>query len=255
MEPRQYARMYEMERTGWWFRIKRELAFRFVPSTASDGRPARVADLGCGTGIVLAELPAPAVGVGFDLSPEALALSARRGLSRLACATCDAIPAADASFDAVLLLDVIEHLPDDETALREACRVLRPDGLCIVTVPAHPFLWGPHDEVHHHYRRYRKRGLADMLVRSGFEIVKLTPAFATALPAALVVRPLERALSRIAPRRPPTDDFARLPAWLNGLLYRMCRWETRRVARGGLPVGLSLLAVCRPRARASGARA
>lgn len=247
MEPQQYARMYELERIGWWFRLKRGFAYLFVPRTDPDGRPAKVADLGCGTGIVLAELPGPARGVGFDLSAEALALSGRRGLPRLACASCDALPVGDASFDAVLLLDVIEHLPDDGAALREARRILRPDGLCIITVPAHPFLWGPHDEVHHHYRRYRRRDLAATLERSGFEIVRLTSAFATAFPVALIVRPLERLFSRLRPGAPPSDDFVRLPRWLNEAVYRLCGWELGRVERGGLPMGISLLAVCRPR--------
>ncbi|MFN8559703.1 MAG: methyltransferase domain-containing protein [Dehalococcoidia bacterium] len=76
------------------------------------------------------------------------------------------LPFAERVFDAVLALDVIEHVEDDVALLREARRVLRPGGIVVLTVPALPWLWSDHDVVNHHYRRY-VRSTLDRSVRAG----------------------------------------------------------------------------------------
>ena len=49
------------------------------------------------------------------------------------------------SFDVVLVLDVLEHPDDDATGLREAVRVLKPNGLVLVAIVAFPSVWGNQD--------------------------------------------------------------------------------------------------------------
>ncbi len=70
--------------------------------------------------------------------------------------------------DTILYIDVLEHIEDDATELRNAIRVLQPGGHVIVLSPAHQWLFTPFDEAIGHYRRYTKRTLA-----------ALTPADAT----------------------------------------------------------------------------
>lgn len=67
-----------------------------------------------------------------------------------------ALPFEDSSFDSVVLGEVIEHVDDDVTALKESCRVLRPDGIAALSVPAHPTWFGPSDEWAGHVRRYTR---------------------------------------------------------------------------------------------------
>lgn len=85
-----------------------------------------------------------------------------------------ALPFPDASFDRVVAAEVLEHLPDDERAMAELTRVLRPGGSIAVTVPR----WGPErvcwalSEAYHaveggHVRIYRGDELTRRLVRSG----------------------------------------------------------------------------------------
>lgn len=62
----------------------------------------------------------------------------RHGLfERLRFADVTALPFDDASFDAAMSLDVLEHVPDFQAALREFARVLRPGGRLVLTVPFH----------------------------------------------------------------------------------------------------------------------
>ena len=88
-------------------------------------------DLGCGAGM-LALLKRKGVALtGVDLSDECVAAARRNGYDEAVRSALDALPFADASFDYVVSLDVIGHIPAEEkdVVLREIKRVLRPDGV------------------------------------------------------------------------------------------------------------------------------
>jgi SAM-dependent methyltransferase len=150
-------------------RLRREtdMAFRRRALTVLEwlGREpgGRVLDCGCGRGFYLAMLAGlgrrGAVGVDLDLGalrrarttgepaapPGSEASAAAPRPARVARAGALRLPFADASFDAVILSEVIEHVPDDVAALREAGRVVRPGGAVLITVPhaGFPFAWDP----------------------------------------------------------------------------------------------------------------
>lgn len=78
----------------------------------------------------------------------------------------------DQRWDIAFLLDVLEHLPDDIGALKQARRALRPKGLLLMTVPALPFFWSYNDVIAKHLRRYDKRGLEHLASESGFRLLR-----------------------------------------------------------------------------------
>jgi SAM-dependent methyltransferase len=80
------------------------------------------------------------------------------------------IPVPDQSFDTVLCTDVLEHLEEPAAAVAEACRVLKPGGFAIYTVP---LFWHLHEEPRDFYR-YTKYGLDHLFRKAGFEIVEIT---------------------------------------------------------------------------------
>jgi SAM-dependent methyltransferase len=67
--------------------------------------------------------------------------------------------AVDRKFDAILYIDVLEHIEDDQRELREAAQRLAAGGHLIVLSPAWPFLYSPFDRAIGHYRRYTRRSL------------------------------------------------------------------------------------------------
>jgi SAM-dependent methyltransferase len=78
------------------------------------------------------------------------------------------IPVSDCMADVVLLLEVLEHLPDDRKALHEIHRVLKPGGKLYLSVP---FIYPVHDAPTD-YRRYTMFGLESLLENCGFKVVQ-----------------------------------------------------------------------------------
>jgi ubiquinone/menaquinone biosynthesis C-methylase UbiE len=85
------------------------------------------------------------------------------------------LPFCDRSFDLVVAGEVIEHIENDAAALREAARVLRPTGVLVVSVPAHPTWFSDSDRWAGHARRYTRPGLEVVIARAGLDLVSLRP--------------------------------------------------------------------------------
>jgi SAM-dependent methyltransferase len=80
---------------------------------------------------------------------------------------------ADASFDAVVLINVLEHIDDDAAMLDDIRELLKPGGMLLLFVPALQWLFGSLDTLVGHRRRYHKRALRSLLEREGFAIQDL----------------------------------------------------------------------------------
>lgn len=79
-------------------------------------------------------------------------------------------PLPDQSFDAVIMLNVLEHIEDDKGALARIHRLLKPGGVAILEVPAGPELYDDYDRALMHFRRYSMSGLTTRLQDAGFRI-------------------------------------------------------------------------------------
>jgi SAM-dependent methyltransferase len=227
----------------WWYRgrrrvIRAELDRLPLPADA------RVLDAGCGSGRTLVELAHYGTEVsGIELNIEAAELARARGVGEVQIGRLEELPYDDASFDLITCLDVIEHVPDDVTALVELRRVARPGAWLLVTVPAYQALWSRHDEANHHYRRYSRASLRGAARSAGWQIERMSSFNSLLLAPAAVVRLAQR---RRRTQNGAGNDLDLGPAWLNDVLERPLALEASWLARGRtLPAGLSLLAVLR----------
>ena len=80
---------------------------------------------------------------------------------------------AAASYDTVIMLDVLEHIQDDAKVLRKITQLLSPQGKFVAKVPAMPSLFGSMDRAVGHHRRYSRRGIMDLLERSELRPTRL----------------------------------------------------------------------------------
>jgi SAM-dependent methyltransferase len=110
----------------------------------------------------------PIAGTTFaDISPPALRqLQAQGGQAVHASVT--ALPFADASFDLVCAMDIVEHVVNDRAAFAELARVAREGATLLLSVPLHAAAWTAFDDFVGHHRRYEPAELQAMLHEHGF---------------------------------------------------------------------------------------
>ncbi|MCA1615503.1 MAG: class I SAM-dependent methyltransferase [Acidobacteria bacterium] len=245
MERHTYRVMREVEDSHWWFAGRRLILESFVGRIVSEsglppGARARILDVGCGTGANLEMLARFGDAEGVDISEDALRFCRARGLTRVRAGAAESLPYADAQFDLVTALDVVEHLDDDRAGLREMRRVLRPSGRALLFVPAFMWLWGVQDDVSNHRRRYTVPGLRAAVEGAGLSVERATYANVTFFAPILA----GRALMRATGVRPASENNVNVPA-LNGLFGRLFGAERHWLGRFNLPFGVSAVCVAR----------
>src|SRR5437667_12645912 len=81
MERAEYATMFRVEETHWWYRALHRLIFQALEAELPDWREKQIVDVGCGTGAILKRLGNPEKNVGIDLAPEAISFCRERALT------------------------------------------------------------------------------------------------------------------------------------------------------------------------------
>jgi len=245
MEPAEYAVMHEQEMVHWWFRGRRALLERLLARHLPRGEePPRLLDFGCGTGGNAVGYAAVGPVVGVEPDREALRFAAgRTSATRYRLDYCraagTALPLRSASFDGVIASDVLEHIADDVAAAREIARVLRPGGVFIFSVPAHPWLWSAHDVALWHQRRYRRGELVRLLVGAGFRIRWLSYWNSVLFPVVAA----RRVIASRAEDKAAVSDTVLPGPWVNRALTGVLRAEARALDWIRFPFGVSLVGV------------
>lgn len=240
MNPDIYTRMASIEDEHWWFRARRAIVGSMLealrlPSGGS------VLDAGSGTGGNLPMLRTFGNVVGMELDEGARVLAARKAdVPVVAGRLPDDLPFSSGSFDLITLLDVLEHVEDDQGALESLAGLLKPGGRLLITVPAFPFLWGGHDVVHRHYRRYRRPALMARVKQAGLEVTYASYYNSILFPLVAVIRLAEKVLGVRG-----GQDLAMPSPWLNQLLYRIFANERRWLGRVAFPFGVSIVLLAR----------
>jgi len=240
MLPAEYRTMHEVELSHWWFRGRRRVLLDLLQhARAPDRQPLRVLDYGCGTGGNTLAYAALAEVVGVEVDRFAVRLAYQRGGAHYCCGDGMHLPFCAGAFDVVIASDVLEHIENDVAATLEIARVLKPGGTAIVTVPAHQWLFSQHDVAIHHFRRYSKTRLRDLLHHSDLRIRRLSYWNMTIFPAVCLMRLIQKRRTGHPPRSDTQPTF-----WIvNEALSALLGAEAAMMRAVSLPWGLSLVMV------------
>jgi SAM-dependent methyltransferase len=233
------ARYRELFQRHWWWRARE----RVILDTLRAHRPSsgwrNVLDVGCGDGLFFDELARlPGVQLVEGVEPGADLVSPD-GPHR---ARIHVVP-FDASFEPgrryslIVMLDVLEHLPDPAASLRHALSLLEPNGVFLATVPAFMSLWTRHDDLNHHYTRYDRASFGRLAAEAGLRIDEARYFFHWTALGKLATR-LKEALVPGEPASPTVP-----PAPINSTLYALSRLEARLLGALPMPFGTSLMVV------------
>ena len=240
MNPTEFDLHARLEDHHWWFRARREIVFTLLKQTLAPSLSKHILEIGCGTGGNLRLLSQHYRATGIEIDPYAAKLAAQRAGCEIHCGdlatTRQFIAHAP---DAVLMLDVLEHVLDDRSLLLQSLALLPVGGLLLITVPADPRLWSRHDIALGHYRRYTPDSLSALWRQQPAEVLLLSGFNSLLYP---VVR-----LARALPVRQATEasDLKPVHPFLNTLLYQVFAAERHLLPRISLPWGCSLIAILR----------
>jgi SAM-dependent methyltransferase len=240
MERAVFERMAELDQDHWWFLARRRILKRLIERLVRPPKRAKVLEVGCGTGHNLAMLKSFGSLEASELDRCARALANKRLPGKVKNAKLPDLSMFKRNgYDLIALLDVLEHVPDDLASLRAIHMRLKPGGALLLTVPANPWMWSAHDAAHHHFRRYTKKQLEELFLRSGLEIQLLSHFNTLLFPLVAAAR----VVGKIT-RRQSADD--KLPSGsVNSILNAVFGLEASLIGRLPMPFGVSLVAVVR----------
>ncbi len=242
MEPIVFERLAANEADHWWFVARRRILTDIIGRRIASGKNLRILEAGCGTGGNLGMLGQFGSVSAFEPDQAALAIASARGAGEVRKGHLPEGNPFPGPFDLIALLDVVEHLDQDLASLRALGATLAPEGRFLLTVPAYRFLWGRHDVMHHHKRRYARAELEALARNAGLDI-EYCSHFNTLLFPALLAR---RMIGRWRPNAFADDD--EMPGrLLNRILTSVFAAERCALGHVTLPFGASLLMIARSR--------
>lgn len=239
MESEEYKKMYQLEKSHWWFVSKRRLV-KDLLRKSNNSLKTRLLDIGCGTGANLEEFSEIANAVGIDISPLAIQFSKMRGCRSLVRGSIDNLPFKNNVFNRITLLDVMYHRLVKEESISEVYRVLSKNGKVIITDSAFEFLRGPHDSVVHGIRRYNKRGLAGLAAGNGFKIERITYINFLLFPLVYATRCYRK---MVCSKTVVSSDLKKVNPVLNCFLIMVQKFERFLLRFANLPIGSSILCI------------
>ncbi len=236
----EYKKMYELESSYWWHQGRQHIIASLLKKYLPDNeKNVQILDLGCGTGINFEILEKFGKVEGVDISDEAIKFCKKRGYQDISKGNVTDLHLPENTFDVVTAFDMLEHIEDDEKALRNMHKVLKPGGLAFILSPAYQFLWSGHDEALHHKRRYMLSEMHRKLSRAGFRMRKRSYCITfLSLPIFLY-----RLMSSFRPNRRPTTSYVFLPLWLNNFFTLLLKIEGKLLKYINFPFGISILCI------------
>ena len=224
-----FESLAKREARNFWFRVRNQIILwalkRYSPAFHS------FFEIGCGTGFVLSGIAKAypnALLQGSDLFTEGLHFAAKR-LPSAEFMQMDArqIPFVN-EFDCIGAFDVLEHIQEDTIVLHQINKALKDQGILLLTVPQHQWLWSRVDDHACHVRRYSANELHSKLEATGFKVLRSTSFLTTLLPAMIISRFTQKKNKK---KNKLTDGLS-LPFIINFLFERMLNIDARLIRSG-----------------------
>lgn len=236
MDDMLFEQIRVLEERHWWW-IARRAVLGSVLQDLELNSNAQILEVGCGAGGNLALLSKYGSVRAIETNGRAREYATQRAVAEVVDGSLPGrIPFGSDQFDLIALLDVLEHIDDEVSALRALGNRLKPNGRLLITVPACPSLWNQFDERTYHKRRYTRKSLREAARRAELMVGRLNYFNTILFPCLACVRLTDKWLGS-------KNDLGMPNQVLNSILCGVFQFERHLINRLPLPIGLSLLAV------------
>lgn len=233
-----YYQIESFEKNNWWYRARRDLLDRILISLNTVFH--NILDAGCGVGSNCEVLTRYSRNVyGIDISHDAIELCSRKNYRKLTKISLLDLN-LDVKFDLIASLDVLEHVNDDMEAVKNLSSHIRTNGILIVSVPAHRFLWNDNDVFSGHFRRYALNDIRRIVNSCDLRILKLSYWNQFMFVPSLIYC----ALSRFRKEKRLKNNLTLIPNLFNEVLYKLVKQENKLFIKFGLMQGVSIFCIC-----------
>ena len=169
MDQKFYQEYYKLEREGWWFKARLSILENYCQAIITNP-DMKILNVGAATGATSEMLSKYGKVTSLEYDEFCCKfLKEKTGIEAIN-ASLTELPFENNSYDMICAFDVIEHIENDNKAVKEIYRVLKPKGKYFITVPAFQSLWSNHDVVNHHFRRYKKKQLNKLIESTNLKI-------------------------------------------------------------------------------------
>jgi SAM-dependent methyltransferase len=172
---------------------------------ALGARPASIMEVGCSAGHLLADmrrsLPNATLTGGDYTLGTLVKLGEKMPGIPLVRFNLAASPLPSNSYDAMVLLNVLEHIEDDIAAASHIARMLKPGGVAVIEVPADPELFDDYDRQLQHFRRYTLQGICGVVEQAGLVVERRNYLGALIYPAFYLAKKLSQSRPKLAAER------------------------------------------------------
>ena len=250
MEQDYYEEMLKTQNSNWWFIGRRNIIHSQIEKLNLKDN-SEILEAGCGTGGNLELLAEFGNVSAFEMNEYALVASKKisgklmskiNNSIELASGYCpDNIPFKEKKFDLICMLDVIEHIEEDDVTLLNLKSKLNNNGYILLTVPAYNWLWSKHDEINHHKRRYSKNSIKKLIQDKDMKLVKISYFNSFLFPIAAIVRFLN--LEMNVKKKEVKNNRSIINITINWVLSKIFSFERYLLKIFNFPFGLSIIVI------------
>lgn len=240
MKKSEYKNIYINEEKHWYYVSTHKIVIDLIGKFAPNRRNLKILDAGCGTGQLIKKMEMLGDIYGIDISATAIKFSKSRGLKNVKKSSVIKLPYQKNSFDIIVSIDVLYHkwVKNDQKALNEFNRVLKPNGLLILKLPAFSWLSGGHDKIVFTKKRYTREDIKKAVLAANFKLLRNSYFFLSLFPIVLLSRFLFKGKgvnSDISQNSKVVDIFL---TWIISI-------ESYLLMKTNLPFGVSVITVAR----------
>ncbi len=247
-----FDKLYTSENTNFWFvsrnKVIKSLVKKYLPGQVND--KSKFLEIGCGTGFVLKGL---SENKSLELSGAEIYLQGLKyAKKRLPDVEFIQLDATDLPFDnyynAIAAFDVLEHIEEDESVMKNVYKALKQEGYFFITVPQYMWMWSKTDDYACHKRRYTRIEMKSKLQANGFYVEYMSSFVFTLFPFMVISRFISKLTAK---RNISATDISNAPELninpvINSIFRFVMRLDEFLISRGiSLPFGGSLLMVAK----------